>query len=428
MIGAVKEEAYARGLQPSASQSATLIECSWAFGKEFDRGESSEAARYGSAFHAGLAALYVHEIQARSRAAKISRPPVISMIAKQWDVMPAVDELKEHVPAAHAELTRWLRKNEFGIDFEAMRESGHLLVEQSVALKPLESGRPIPIHDESHRYHGLVPGEQPGTLDLAIVPRSLTPGAKRKEKKTELVLVLDHKTGDEDFYKPLEKAQLLSLAAGVMRWVGASEAIVGAFHARRRGTPKVHAAKVKLSQLKVYETRVRDSLARIGDGSLRPGAWCSRCPARAICPAQDGQLIEKAGDVLTGLTAAGGALSAGGLTANDVAVVRAGQMALTREQKLGHLYEIARLSEIMAARVRAEIKSEMIANLGRLFPELHNGYLTLREYEKENLSKSSVLEAYGKVAGTRLLNKLRKDGAITASKVVQMFPEKERGR
>ena len=46
-----KIEAYAHGLQPSMSQSARLLECSYLFGKEPEPELSSEAARYGSGFH-----------------------------------------------------------------------------------------------------------------------------------------------------------------------------------------------------------------------------------------------------------------------------------------------------------------------------------------------------------------------------------------
>jgi len=79
--------------------------------------------------------------------------------------------------------------------------------------------------------------------------------------------------------------------------------------------------------------------------------------------------------------------------------------------------------------VRAEIKSEIIASKGAVMPETPSGeYLVVREYVKESLSKTSVTEAYGKIQGERMLNKLREAGAIKKTTVQQLWPEKERGR
>ncbi len=409
-----RKEAYGTGLQPSMSWSAQILECSFAFGKELDRGEASEAARYGSAFH---------ELAA-SRTTNDKRPLSARVAATRWGVGSHHAELKEHAAVAYGVLTQWLKRNEFHIDFDAIRKKGALLIEHAIALRPGVSGRAIAPHDEEHRYHGLELGEQPGTLDLAVIPH------KRDIRKLP-ILVYDWKTGEEDFSQPLEKAQLLSLAAGTMRWVGADEAIVAVGHARRRGMPKVYADRVKLSELGEYERRIGAALAKIGDGSMRPGPWCDwygGCPARSVCPARDAELLARAGDVLTGLTAAGGALSKDGLTANDVSIVHAGRQ-LSQERKLGLLYDVVRKAEALAGRARAEIKNAILASNGMLLPETPNGeYLTIREYEKENLSKSSVVEAYGKIAGERLLKKFRRDGAIRTSKVVQLWPEKDRGR
>jgi hypothetical protein len=324
------------------------------------------------------------------------------------------------VPAAHNTLTAWLKRNEFRLDFEAIRKKGVTFLENAVALRPLESGRSIPTHDEDHRYE-FEEGEIPGTLDLAIVPAP-------KSRKTLPVLVLDHKTGEEDFSRPLDKPQLLTLAAATMRWTGAPNAIVGVLHARRRGMPKVYADSVKLSELKQYEGRIAKGLSRIGDGSMRPGPWCRWCPAKPICPAQDAELLSKAGDVLTGLTAAGGALSAQGLAANDVALARVTPGSLTKERKLGLLYSVVRKSEALAARARAELKKEILAD-PTLLPQTPEGeYLVVREWIKEVISKKGIIDAYGKVAGERMLAKLRKDEAIREITIQQLYPEKERGR
>ena len=419
----VLEEAYLTGMQPSMSWSNLLLECSFLFAQEIDRGPAGEPARYGSGFHEILAGSLTNAFRKRDGRGplKVKSPQEVAL---KWGMPDKHEEMREHAAAGHDYLLKWLSKNEFRIDFEPIRKKGVLFLESALALKPLESARTIAPHDENHRYRGLVTGEQPGTLDLSIVP-------SERDRKKLPVLVEDHKTGEEDFSRPLDKPQLLSLAAATMRMSGATEAVVAVLHARRRGMPKVYADKVKLSELKSYETRIATSLARIGDGSMRPGPHCDRCPAKTICPARDADLLNTAGEVLIGLTAAGGALSIDGLTANDVTLVKIPQGAggLARDKRLGVLYDVVRKAEALAKRIRSELRDEIIASKGAILPETPQGeYLIVREYEKENLSKDGILKAYGKIAGERMLTKLREDGAITRSKVQQLWPEKERGR
>jgi PD-(D/E)XK nuclease superfamily len=401
------KEAYASGLQPSMSRSEIVSNCGYAFGKNVDPEESSEAARYGSAFHELLASLILGK-----------KIPVgsYSKVSTRWGVQQYTTELIPHVRAGHETLAQWLKRNEYRLDFS----KGDVTVETAVALKPLVYGREIESHDEDHRYHGVVEGELPGTLDYK--------NETRIGKKKHLV-VLDHKTGEEDFSRPLEKHQLLSIGAAVMRWLGYDEMVLGVLWARRRGMPKVYSEKVKLSEIRDYETNLQKGISRIGDGSMRPGPWCEYCPARSICPAQDAELLSKAGDVLTGLTAAGGALSKDGVSANDVSIVKVKPiLGLSRERQLGHLYDVIRLGQRMIERCRDEIKKEILENPSLLPPTSEGEYLIIREFEKESLGKSSIVAAYGKMAGERMIEKLRQAGAIKKTKVQQLWPEKERGR
>lgn len=401
-------EGHAFGLQPSMSWTAQLLQCSFAFGKDVRR-EPGEPALWGSAWH---------ELQAevlRSRALDALSPQRVASVTKRWGVAP--EGMADHVANAYAELNKWLGRNQFKIDFRKLKRG--TLIEKAVALFPLTAGRQLPPHDDDHRYHGLLQHEQPGTLDYAEIPAS---------KKISLLL-LDHKTGEEDFSKPLEKPQLLSLAAAVMRWLKRDRAIVGVLHARRRGMPRVYAEEVTLQELSGHESGLAQALARIGDGSMKPGPWCGWCPAGSmgVCPGRDGHLIEKAGDLLTGLTAAGGALSKEGLAANDVVVARGG-LRLSPEKKAGLLYDILRRGEALAARARVELKKEILASGGQFAPECHDGYLTVRSYSKETLSKKGIEKAYGKLEAERILSKLKRDGAMTESTVEQLWVEKERGQ
>jgi hypothetical protein len=160
---------------------------------------------------------------------------------------------------------------------------------------------------------------------------------------------------------------------------------------------------------------------------MRPGKWCSYCAAKTVCPARDADLINRSGDLLTSLTAAGGALSKQGLTANDVIVARAND-ALTEDRKLGMLYEIAVKAENLAARVRDEIKAKIVSSNGSCVPQTSKGYLVVRRYKKENISKKSLRDAYGVLGAERRLKALRADGALTETEVEQLWPEEERGR
>jgi PD-(D/E)XK nuclease superfamily len=401
-------------MDPSMSWSWLLLECSYAFSLEFRNTTSGEPARFGSGYHDIIAG----RLQGKTLDT--------AAVAKKWGDDIKADELDGLVTQSFPILQSWLQgRNEFKtpfIDSKGKALKGRkLMLEKAVALRPGTSGRFIAGHNEEHEYEDLEDGEIPGTLDLANIPVA--------PNKTELVLVMDHKTGEaEEFHDPLGKPQLRSLAAAVMRATGTKEAIVAVNHARRRGLAKIYADKVSLKELKEYETKLGSSMSRIGDGSMRPGPWCKWCPAaRAnICPARDGNLLETAGNVLTGLTAAGGALSQEGLTANDVVVARAGS-SLTREQKIGHLYEITRKAEALAKRVRDEIRGEIIASKGRLLPPIEDGYLVVREYEKEEIGKKSIMDAMGKMAGTREIERLRRAGAFRTVKVQQLYPEKERG-
>lgn len=396
-------------MQLTMSWAWLALECSYAFGQEFPRMPAGEPARFGSAFH---------ELIARSL--KTGQTPSrkwVPAVAKKWGVSQHEDEVYNLVDASREVLLPWLAgKNPFRINFAPYMKDA--LVEEAVALTPGNAGRFIEPHDEDHKYHGLHEGEIPGTLDLGVVP---------PRRKKLPILVEDHKTGEEDFSRPLDKPQLLAQAAATMRAAGRDEAIVAVLHARRWGMPKVYADKVKLSELKNFENRLAVAQARIGDGSMRPHAKCGYCPAREICPARDSELLARAGDVLTGLTAAGGALSDGGVKGTDLAIRTKAVMSV--EKKMGLLYSVVKKAEVMAGRARDEIKKAILASGGRLLPETPEGeVLIVREYEKESVSKSSIVEALGKKAGEREIEKLRKAGAVRKTSVQALYPEKERGR
>lgn len=398
-------------LQPSMSRSDILVGdgnggCSYPFGKVYEREESSEPARYGSAFHELMADAIIHDSHRGSGNPSRS----VDAVAARWRLTSnAADELRNHVPESFGVLREWLAgENPWRMSFLL----GKAHVETPFALTPLARARKIRSHDGDHVYRDLLPGEIAGTSDLLIGPS--TPSGRHKARAGyRPLLVLDHKTGDaDDFSRPLEKPQLLSLAASAIRSdpgrQNARESIVGVLHARRRGLAKVYADKVTLTELKPHETALQRSLERVGDGSMKPGPWCRYCPARDVCPAQATEVLGRAGEVLVGLTAAGGVLSGGGKVTGLTVVPPEGQV--TRERQLGALYEVVQQAEKLVPIIRQRIRDEVAEGA---VPELSgNRILTIETVERERLSKTSILEAYGKVEGSRMLDKLREAGAI----------------
>jgi hypothetical protein len=222
---------------------------------------------------------------------------LIQATATRWGLSSAArDELLPHLKDSTAVLHRWLSgQNPFKADF--LGKGSLVLVEQAFALSAKRArriGGPTP---EEHVYEELQEGEVAGTADLIIVPSVRARGVP--------LLVVDHKTGQEDFSEPLKKPQLISLARAASLTFGMPSrgVVVGVLHARRRGLPSVYADEVPIKTLAEHSRRMFLQVARIGDGTMRPGPWCigERCPTIGICPARDAELLEKAGNGLSSL-------------------------------------------------------------------------------------------------------------------------------
>jgi PD-(D/E)XK nuclease superfamily protein len=389
-------------LQATMSRSEILIECSYPFGRLVPTDERSEAANYGSAFHEGL------DLNLNG---KKVRSVDIARLVRKWSLPERVgDELMETIPQGEKVFRRWLSDNEFGIDFSRKL----LATEQALALTPLVRARVIGPPDKDHIYQDAKRSELPGTPDYV---------GRGKTYEGAVILVEDHKTGNEDFSKVLDKPQLLSLGIAAARAYTKdptkTEIVLAVLHAWRRGMAKVYAERVKFSDLAEHERKLKVGLDDIGTGRLRPGPQCDRCPGQAICPARGGQLAEQGAEVLRGLIAAGG----GSVTAAIVPANRQTSVA-TRDQKLGRLYSLIQAAERMTKQGRDEIRQEVIAGA---MPETKDGYLVIRTHIRESLSKNSIYEAYGKLKAERMIAQFRKDGAIKSTEVKQLDVAKERG-
>jgi len=92
------------------------------------------------------------------------------------------------------------------------------------------------------------------------------------------------------------------------------------------------------------------------------------------------------------------------------------------EVRAGALYEL-----LKRFRALEKVGSEEIKRLvrgGAIIETRDGSVLALREQKYETLSKKSVLEALGKVAGERELARLRKKGAVVEATREMLVPEK----
>jgi hypothetical protein len=137
---------------------------------------------------------------------------------------------------------------------------------------------------------------------------------------------------------------------------------------------------------------------------MRPGGHCKYCPARASCPAKDGELLLNAGALVRGVVSEG---------------------ALTKQVDPGALHffvkEMARLSE----RALAEIKASVQA--GALYLRPDGKALVIRKKTVEGLSKASIVRALGKAKGERVISRLRKQGCCDVSEREELHAVDEKG-
>jgi len=392
-------------IQPSASRSALLLECSYAFSVEIEPEPGGEPSRYGVAFHSLLAFLLL------KKGSRDGYDRVVDAAVKANRLPPSsARDLAGHARGSYQVLYAWLKgKNPWGRDF---LKGQKMEVEKSFALRmlgpPVGSGLPIvrkisPPSLEEHCYEDLLPGEIAGTADLILGD-----------------LVLDHKTGQaETFEQPAEKPQLKTLAliplyrGGMKReeW----KPIAGVLHAPRLGLPEVYADEVE--DLPTHEAALSRSLARIGDGSLRPGPWCSRCPAREVCPAQHGDLLKRSGEIVKSSMGIKEFLDGDDHSRSIMGPSDIGKIHLL-------FHQLEALLKVGKKEIRQWVEDHPEEVAAR--PDGKELALVSKRYER--LSKSSIIEALGKLKGEKELARLRKLGAISEDERVELHAVPGAGR
>lgn len=389
-------------VQPSASRTELLLACPRPFDPDIEAepDEPREAARYGTAFHQILAACL------RSKPGKplLEKQPSrynteVDIAATEHEVRSAAAELAGHVKSSVKVFRNWLAREELEI----------VEVESAYAVAPGIDNwevRAIPPHDEEHHY--LVDeGEIPGTIDL--IARS----ANRKR-----MVVVDHKTGweAEGFARPSTVPQMRTLGLVAAKKVPLGTEL-GIFHADRQGLPAMYAEEYERDDQRTHVHELRRALVMIGSGFLRPGTHCKWCPIRSTCPAQKAELISEGTAALVS--------SANALAVEPLQGLLAPDTGASVEVRAGALYDLLKKFRQLDKSGYEEIKR--LVRGGAVIETREGGSLVLRRQTYEVLSKKSVVEALGKVKGERVLDRLRKQGAIRESTREQLVPEKDPG-
>jgi len=384
-------------LQPSASRTALLLACPRPFDPELDveLEEPGEPARYGSAFHQVIAACLRGSAKKPLEKSIAAYTREINRATKKFDVVAAAQELAGHVKSSVQVLRKWLARE-------------NLIVQQVETARAVHATaigdwtrRTISPHDEDHRYD-VVSDEVPGTIDLVAA------NSKR-------IVVLDHKTGgiDENFARPSLIPQMRTL--GLVE-LGARSAVieVAIFHADRRGLPIVYSEEYEPVEQHKHAAALAKAVSRIGQGFLRPGPYCRRCPARTTCPAHAADLLAESSAALV--------QSASALAVEPIQGPLAPATGASIEQRAGALYDLLKKFRALEKAGSEEIKR--LVREGAVIETRTGEVLALRKQSYETLSKKSVIEALGKVAGERELEKLRKKGALRETTREMLVPEK----
>jgi hypothetical protein len=366
--------------QVTASKVGQLLKCVRPFspGTPLDPDDAGEAAHYGTAWHE------CQEILVKS-GGLLDLEDALAALQKVSLPSGEAKSLHAHALEGWHCLNKWLMgDNPWGETFRVVdTEAHHATAFQRIGPKYSATSRVCDFDLETHTYD-LRPGEFGGTYDLLVM-------SERRR------CVIDHKTGDWGaFHQPEEMPQMLALATQT----GADA--VAILHAPRGLPPQIYASEVSPTALQNFGRRLRAAMRRIGDGSMAPSEEaCKFCRARSTCPAKDGELLKRAGAIVS--------------AASGLAIPRT-------PEELGRFHQMIGEVEKLMFRAREEIKSRVVA--GEIIERPDGKVLVLETRSYESLSKSSIVEALGKTEGEKLISSLRKKGVVSQGERVEMHARK----
>ena len=351
----------------TASKTALLLQCPRPFSEdtETEPDEPGEAALYGTRWHKAVAHHYGSETHEHPGFPE-DRTEREAFIA--------------HVEQGTMALDEWMRPtgNPWGLSFQVTE------VETSRALdltKSSDGTIKAILHEQgnAHEYTTekgeVLPSHfLAGTADVVL------------EAKTGAGIFrvgLDHKTGEDrtnSYVSPSDVPQMQALAE---MWEADAVAILHA--------PKGAPVQIYAEQIPRGVSRFRHELWRayrlVDSGFMRPGPECKFCPARASCPAKQGELLASTSQIL------GAAL-----------VKREEPMTPGRFHQLRSQW--AALEKQALAQLREDVRS------GEIIERPDGKVLEIQTVQVERLSKKSILEALGAEEGKQLLEELRAAGAL----------------
>ena len=368
------EKSRLRVLQATASKTDLLLRCQWWVGKEVPPEAVGEPALFGSAFHEMIA----HQLP---RPMKKVGAKSFKETAAKWGV--DQKKLQDRVTQAFPVLWKWLKSNEFALDF-----TRDLRVEVPMAYD-LERGVgvEIPPHDENHHYQ-VTRWQHPGTVDLLSLI-SYNSGLALNQR---VCLVLDHKTG-YDIPSVAESGQLLSLALAARSLYQADRIIIGFFTAQADTLPEVLALELSEQALSKFEGQLQAAYNGYDSHFLHPDGWCGQCPGFAICPTQTTALDDL------------------GRPRGTLTLEKAGAM----HQKLqAYEKQFNRLADML----REEIRS-LVEKSGPI-PRPDGQFVGLVSRSYTNLSQASIKRALGEVKGGREIARLEKLGCIESGERLEL--------
>jgi hypothetical protein len=369
------------GIQISASNSDLFLNCQRPFDPEveLDARESTDAMNYGSAFA---------EIMAKARSSKglIRWSEIVSGAIARWGITgDDVGNIMVHVQRAFAYWSSWVSgANPLKKKFTIVRVETPMatfLGEDSVTTRETK------LDLETHSYD-LDANEIAGTPDVCLAT----------DGKSPVRVVLDDKTGEDRallYASPASMGQLRTLA------LMTDATHVAVFHSPRSGgSDDIYLDPISPKELAEHHAALRKALARVGDGSMRPGPWCNRCPAKLTCPTQYGELAVHTGALVKKL-AGGGAVQL--------------KDGIDRGLFIQTWSQIAKLAELARDQIKEEVRA------GAVYETPDGKTLELSTKSRENISLKSIREAFGK-AGEEELERLRKAGAIKKIEWEEMRP------
>jgi hypothetical protein len=283
-----------------------------------------------------------------------------------FDAEPLDEEMRAHVGAAWGVVKAELLDKGWGI-LDAERPRAYHVASDRARFTTLD--------EETHTYD-LEFGEVGGTPDLVLCRGSDA-------------LVIDYKTGDSGtWHTPEAVPQMRFLAA----LTGANR--VGILHTPPGVPPSLYLGEVKTD---ACEREILTAYVRLGEGSMRPGAWCRHCPSRSSCPANQGEMLARAESLLPAGIAA---------------------TALASPPDLGRMHMLLLEFERVAKRAREEIRAAV--ERGEVITRPDGKVLTLVDEPRENLSKAALVRALGREEAERRIEAMRAEGLVETSTITKM--------